>query len=252
MNKKTGYKQLTIIALVILNLIVLTIISSADTTISANGLSSFNGIVTMDTKLIVPNINVTDKIYTTSIDTGNKPLNVTRSGSATSSITIWPSGNNGDAQVVFYNISSAHYRLFLDYSTDKFRFFDDLRNVDIWSNIFGTNDTWFQGDVSALSFTDRTERSSLTVSELKTYLRNMDFDKDICVDKKCQIDKQQYPLEWVKPYQECVLYSLDNDNDCLMEETRLGRDLTVMSSDMLRLVQDLVLEVDALKLLAPK
>ena len=53
MNKKTGYKQLTIIALVILNLIVLTIKSSADTTISANGLSSFNGIVTMDTKLIV-------------------------------------------------------------------------------------------------------------------------------------------------------------------------------------------------------
>ena len=108
------------------------------------------------------------------------------------------------------------------------------------------NAAWFVSDVSALTYTDRTKRSKLTVDELKTKIKSIDETKDISKDggKTFEIDKSSYPSEWIK---DTIEYTYDGLGNKTSEKPIKVRDLTTTVSDMVRLVKDLLERIDVLE-----
>ena len=92
-------------------------------------------------------------------------------------IMLKPGGPTRDGSIRFFNSSDIElWDMYVDSSgNDNFMIKDKVNNSILVNINRITHDSWFKGDVSALSFTDRTERSDLTVTELKSYISQMDF-----------------------------------------------------------------------------
>ena len=163
-------------------------------------------------------------------------------------IMLKPGGPTRDGSIRFFNSSDIElWDMYVDSSgNDNFMIKDKVNNSILVNINRITHDSWFKGDVSALSFTDRTERSDLTVTELKSYISQMDFSRDVCNEEgSCEIDKTQYPDEWVSEYNHCLEYN--NESECINSEVRLGRDLTKMVSDLLRVMQSYQQDIEVNK-----
>jgi len=177
----------------------------------------------------------------------------------TSQVLFIESDNNGtavdtniildadeDSQIRFRKNTITQFRIKFDEGTTQFQILNSSANVIQYYEQSGN--AWFVGDVSALSFTDRTRGPKDTVDVL-TELKNIKVDSKKCKGNKCEIDKSSLPYEMIVPYQHCLKSELNFENEtiCIQEETRYGRDLTYTVSHLIKQNQLLLDRIEALE-----